>query len=222
MHAATAYVRLAVGSGRAAAAAVAGADARLLRFGIAASLGLVQGRSGNEVLDNGAVDDELVGGPLRARGGGLGNESLQDRVLQTDRSQGSAGSARLVGLVAARGRRGGGDAQTRPRADGEAPGEGRGGGGGTYDDGRVPALNLGVLVELGAANSALAGLEHAAKNSQQTALDGARRRARHTSVAICLRRVVLTGGCDASWLSVGGGAADGREAAGIRWWSAMP
>lgn len=147
---------LAIGSGRAAAAAaaVAGADARFLGFGIAASLGLVQGRSGDEVLDNGAVDDELVGGPLRARGGGLGNESLQDRVLQTGRSQGLAGSACLVGRTAARGRRG-----PRKRGHVRANSAERGG---TYDDGRVPALNLGVLVEFGAADSALAGLEHAA------------------------------------------------------------
>ena len=77
VHAPAADVRLAVGGGRLGA----GRDVRLLGLGLGAAAGLVQGRRGDEVLDDGAVAGELVGGGGGALGSGLGDDGLQHRAL---------------------------------------------------------------------------------------------------------------------------------------------
>jgi hypothetical protein len=100
VHAASADVGLAVG-GRGFGA---GRHVRLLALDLGAAAGLVQGRGGHQVLDDGAVAGELVrrgGGALGSR---LGDDGLEHRV----------------------------------------------------NDGRVPLLRLGVVVEVDAANGAVA------------------------------------------------------------------
>lgn len=79
MHASPSDVGFAVRSGSTAIAA--GADVRFVGFGLGSSLGPVQRRRGDEVLDDGAVHDELVRRALRSSRGRLGNDILEDRVL---------------------------------------------------------------------------------------------------------------------------------------------
>lgn len=79
VHAPAADVRLAVGAH--GSIVVAGANMGVIGLAVATALGLVQGRGGDQVLDNGRVDDELVRGPLAAVAAGrrrLGDESLED------------------------------------------------------------------------------------------------------------------------------------------------
>lgn len=79
VHAPAADVRLAVGA--CGSGVIAGGDVGIVGLDVGAALGLVQGRRGNQVLDNGRVDDELVRGPLgaaAARGRRLGDEGLED------------------------------------------------------------------------------------------------------------------------------------------------
>lgn len=61
----------------------------------------------------------------------------------------------------------------------------------TYNDERVPSIDLGMVVKVGAADSRLAGLEmsYFSQHGVQSARRGEGEGAEHTSVAICLRRV---------------------------------
>lgn len=74
VHAPASHVRLAVSS---CGGSVAGADAWFFRLCVGATFGLVESCRGNEVLDDGRVDDEFMGRSLRGVGGcGFGNQSL--------------------------------------------------------------------------------------------------------------------------------------------------
>lgn len=76
MHAPPADVWLSIRGGRVAdVAAVAGADARVVGLGLASPFGLVEGRGRDEVLYDGAVDDEFMGRSLGAGGCRLGYKS---------------------------------------------------------------------------------------------------------------------------------------------------
>lgn len=79
MHAAPTDMGLAVG-GR-GNAIVAGTDVRLVGLGLAPPFRLVQRRGGDEVLNDGAVYDELVRRALGTSGGRFGDDGLEDRVL---------------------------------------------------------------------------------------------------------------------------------------------
>jgi hypothetical protein len=79
MHATTTHVRLAVGAR--SRTIVTSTDMRLLLFVIGTALGLVEGCCRHQVLDDGRVDNELVGRALGVvRGRRLGDQRFKDRV----------------------------------------------------------------------------------------------------------------------------------------------
>lgn len=77
VHSSSTDVRLAVGGSGFGACGNVG----LLGLSLGAAAGLVEGGCGNEVLDDGAVAGELERGSGGTRGSRLGNDGLQDGVL---------------------------------------------------------------------------------------------------------------------------------------------